>query len=710
MRSGRGSRGPAAVLSDRSARRIIEFSSDIACVIGFDGQFKQLNANWHRELGHPVDALTSVPFLTLVHPDERDETARRTAMVTTGRADAIEVENRFRCQDGTYRWLHWQLTADRGERLLYCLAQDITDWKAGAAAADSASGYGLMLDASDALAVTDADAVLTYISPASLPLLGYAPEELVGKPIAGLIHPEDRALAGIARKRAAPSADTRSVTLRYQRKDRSYAWVESRSKSIIDPATGAVRETLAVMRDVGERKEAQLALERLALTDALTGLANRLLLSDRLNQSLKRLKRTPGLVGVLMLDIDNFKVINDTLGHQAGDAVLVATAQRLQHLARPDDTVARFGGDEFVVIVQGLTKSADLSALAGRIVTGLREPHRIGKLKEEVVTTVSIGIAVTSQPDHLSGDLLREADLALYRAKDRGRDRHEVYGEALQARAVERLETERLLRRAMSERRLAVAYQPIIDFSTGMTVEAEALLRIDDLEFGRLAPEQFLSVAEEAGLLSNMDDWVRTTALKQLSVWRSNGALGSLERIAVNVTARELASADFASRLAARLGEAGLDGRDLSIEVTEHVLLQTSNSAINSLVELRSLGVHIGLDDFGTGFSALSYLQTFPLDFLKIDKSIVERIVKDRRSSSIIGAIIGLAHALDLTVVAEGVESEEQLAALRSFGCDRVQGFLLSHPLTAAEFKRHLEAQRRFALQADSPTPPRANA
>ena len=693
MSSGRA-RGVATVLSSRSAGVLVELSADIACVMGFDGQLRQLNASWQRELGYPVDTLRSVPYVTLVHPDDRDETLRRIATLTAGGADAIEIENRFQCHDGTYRWLRWQLTVDRGEELLYCIARDITDSKLGDGAPDSAARYGLMFDATDAIAVLDGDGVLTYVSPASLQLLGYAPEELVGKPIVGLIHPEDGALAGIARKRATGTNDTSSVTLRYRQKDSSYAWIESRSKSIIDPPTGAVRETLTVMRDVGERKEAQLAIERLALTDALTGLANRLLLSDRLNQCLKRLKRTRGLVGVLMLDLDHFKVINDTLGHQVGDAVLVAAAHRLQHLARPDDTVARFGGDEFVVIVQGLTKSEDLSALADRVVTALREPYRIGKQKEEVVTTVSVGIAVTSRSDHLPGDLLREADLALYRAKDRGRDRHEVYGEALQVRAVERLETERLLRRAMSEGGLALVYQPIIDLSTGATVEAEALLRIDDADLGRLAPGQFLSVAEEAGLLPAMDEWVRLTALSQLAAWRSSGAIGSLDRVAVNVTARELASADFASRLAARLADAGLEGHDLTIEVTEHVLLQTSNSAVNSLAELRELGVQIGLDDFGTGFSALTYLQTFPLDFLKIDRSFVERIADDRRSSSIIGAIIGLAHALDLAVVAEGVESEAQLAALRRFGCDRVQGFLLSPPLTTSEFGDRLEAQR----------------
>src|SRR3984893_6879451 len=482
-------RGPvrsATLLSDRSAGKIFGSSDEIACVSGFDGRIAEVTAGWMRDLGANIDKAGSVMYVDLVHPDDRERTVRRIQELKTGSLSATEIENRFRREDGSYRLLRWHYNVERSEELLYALGHDITDAKTRESDLDADAHYRLIVDATEALAVTDANEVYTYVSPGFLPLLGYAPEDLIGKPVASLIHQEDRAVAAAARKQPPRAPGAHSVSLRFRRKDGSYAWIESRTMSVFDPATGALRETQAVMRDISERKEAQLAVERQAVTDALTGLDNRLLLNDRLNQALRRLRRTPGLVGVLMLDLDHFKVINDTLGHQVGDGVLVAVAHRLQGLARPDDTVARFGGDEFVIVVQGMRTTSDLTAFAERIVTGLREPLKIGD--EEIVNTVSVGIAVTSMSDHLPADLIREADLALYRAKGSGRDRHEVYGEALQVRAIERLETERLLRRAITDKRLVIEYQPIIDLATGLAVEAEALLRVDDSDRGLLMP------------------------------------------------------------------------------------------------------------------------------------------------------------------------------------------------------------------------------
>lgn len=704
MAGSRDARRGVTVLSGRSAARIIASGPDLAFVVGFDGRFRQISAGWTTELGHSPAALSRIQFADLVHPEDRSEVIDGFERMLVGSSQCVDMGARLRTRGGVYHRFAWRASVASHERLVYGTARRSSeadcDTRAGP---DDAARNRLLGRATDVLVASDVAGVFTYVSPACHSLLGYAPDELIGRRMTGFVHPDDsrRVQAGAAR--AAEDAPVSSVTARYRRKDGSYAWVDQRIARVTDPETGELVEMQAVLRDIGDLMAAQAAVEAQALTDTLTGLANRVLLSDRLTQSLRHLKRHGGLVAVIMLDLDHFKVINDTLGHQVGDEVLICVAQRLRALARPDDTVARFGGDEFVVIAHGLKTAGDVAGFAERIVAAFRTPQVVGDA--EVVTTASVGVATASRPDQLAPDLLREADLALYRAKDRGRDRHEVYGEALRVRAVQRLETEQLLRRALAEKRLAVEFQPIVDLSTGQIVEAEALLRIDDPELGRLTANHFLGVAEETGLLAVMDEWVRASTIAQLASWRSHPDLAGIARISVNTTAREMASPDFPARVVALLGEHGLVGSDLAIEVTEHVLLQSSHSAMSSLAELRSSGVRVGLDDFGTGFSALAHLQTFPLDFLKIDRTFVQGILVDRRSASIVAAIIALAQALDLTVVAEGVETAGQLEQLRSFGCDRGQGFMFARPLGAAAFAHRV--RQHGITEPRSPEPGR---
>jgi diguanylate cyclase (GGDEF)-like protein len=389
---------------------------------------------------------------------------------------------------------------------------------------------------------------------------------------------------------------------------------------------------------------------------------------------LRRLERRAGLVAVLFLDLDRFKLINDSVGHLVGDAVLFQIAERLGHSLRPTDTLARLGGDEFAIIVEDVSNADEVVAMGARIIEAGRVPLEVGD--ERFTCTTSIGIALTADFRSSAEGLLQEADLALYRAKNRGRDRTEVFDEDLRIRAVGRLGTERMLRRAIAEQRLRVEYQPIVELSTGRTVAAEALVRVWDPDQSRLiAAESFIEVAEETGLLATIDDWVFSAAVEQAQRWSVRLAATAFTDVSINVTARHLAYSGFARKVIEELTERGLPPAALQIEVTERILMELSNSAMSGLRSLCDAGVKVGLDDFGTGYSSLSHLRTFPIDFVKIDRSLIVGLTRGGAEAAIVAAVIDVSHALGIAAVAEGVETPTQAALLTTLGCDRAQGF-----------------------------------
>ena len=532
-------------------------------------------------------------------------------------------------------------------------------------------------DSPDLHTVTSTDGVFKFISPSSFSMFGWEPDDLVGRHQDGFIHPDDAALVKQSRQRAVveyPLAVTCVYRLRCA--NASYRWVEALS-SMID--SDGVRVVVSALRDIGERREAEMALERLASTDALTGTANRAVFMDRLQQALLRLERRPGFVAVLFLDLDRFKLINDSVGHLIGDAVLIKMADRLRQFLRPQDTLARWGGDEFAVVIEDISSPETAVQLGARIIEAGRAPFVIGA--ERFICTTSVGIAVTSSFQHSAEGLLQESDMALYRAKDRGRDRAEVFDEDLRTRAVGRLGTERMLRRAIDENRLRVSYQPIVDLETGQTVAAEALVRVWDAEKKLLiAAESFIGVAEETGLLAGMDDWVLGQTINQAKTWSTLFEGTGFTDISINLTARHLADAGFAQSVLDDLKSQDLPTHMLQIEVTERVLMEASNSAMSGLKLLRDAGVKVGLDDFGTGYSSLSYLRQFPLDFVKIDQSFIQKLALGVTERAIVGSIIDLSHALEMAVVAEGVEAQAQADELIALGCDRGQGRLYASP------------------------------
>lgn len=431
---------------------------------------------------------------------------------------------------------------------------------------------------------------------------------------------------------------------------------------------------------VSQRWEAEAALKRQALYDPLTGLPNRSLLDDRLLRALARLDRSRKLIAVLFIDLDRFKVINDSLGHVFGDEVLRAVARRLQTAVRDGDTLARFGGDEFVVVCDDLATEWDANAVSARIVEAMSTPVEVAG--RSIDTSLSIGVAFGRNAATPPEDLLRDADAAMYRAKERGRNRIEVFDDCMRYRAMQRLELEQALRRAIEDRLLDVHFQPVIDFSTGRVVSVEALVRWTDPEHGSVAPMDFVQLAEESGLIGDLTRLVLDRACSQLAAWRRIPGLGALT-VAVNLSGRDLSSPDIAAVVTEALRVSGLPANALTIEITETALVDDETAAGTALSELRRAGVRIALDDFGTGYSSLAYLRRFPVDCVKLDRLFVAGIGNEADDEAIVRGVLALASSLGLSTVAEGVEDPCQAQMLRGLGCTYGQGYLYCRPLPA---------------------------
>lgn len=547
-------------------------------------------------------------------------------------------------------------------------------------------------DAPDLNTVVDSVGIFRYVSQSCGRLFGWIPEELEGRPEVDFVHTADRASLRAGRA-ALNDVEVASTSFRFLCRDGSDRWTETTSRRVEAYGSAWV---VSAMRDLTGVHAHTMNLERLASVDPLTGVANRTVLMDRLHQGLRRLSRGDGQLAVFYLDLDKFKIVNDSLGHRVGDTVLMEMASRLVNHIRPADTVARLGGDEFVIVAEDLADEAAAVELANRIVAAGRRPFRVGE--EDYVCTLSVGMALTGDSQRSGDDLLGEADLALYRAKERGRDRAEAFDEELRTRAVGRLVTERMLRQALADQRIVVEYQPIIDLAQGRAVGAEALIRINDPDQGLLLPQSFLEVAQETGLLMGMDEHVLADAIEQASGWNTRLTGTGYSEVAVNVTARHLADVGFYQTVLDQLDARHVAHGSLQIEVTERVLLEASNSAMNGLRALRDAGVQVGLDDFGTGYSSLVYLRQFPLDFIKIDRAFIEELEHDSREQAVVSAIIALAHALDLTVVAEGVETATQLQILQNLDCDRAQGFLFGKSAPPSAIDTLLNAPQQANL------------
>lgn len=428
-----------------------------------------------------------------------------------------------------------------------------------------------------------------------------------------------------------------------------------------------------------------------ALHDHLTGLPNRTLLDDRLGQALSRASRPGNAVSVMFLDLDQFKVINDTQGHAVGDALLQAIAERLLESVRPGDTVARFGGDEFVVICEGLAGESEAEMMGQRLCRAIEAPVRVHN--DEIYVTASLGIAV-GRSDDTPDSLLRDADAAMYHAKAKGRARAELFSTDIRRRAERRRATEGALRRALEERQLRLAYQPIVDLEAGWIVGAEALLRWDHPTRGEISPVEFIPIAEDTGLIQPVGAWVIEEACRQLRAWRSEFPHVPLF-VSINISPRQL-RAPIIQTISDAVRHHDLDASNVVLEITERVLMDDESHYLEILQALHSTGIKLALDDFGAGHSSLTYLRQFPIDILKVDRAFIDGLGTEPHDSAIVAAIVGMARGLKVSLVAEGVETAQQLNALRHLGCQQAQGFHLATPLAPHAFGTLLRERRRW--------------
>jgi diguanylate cyclase (GGDEF)-like protein/PAS domain S-box-containing protein len=542
---------------------------------------------------------------------------------------------------------------------------------------------------SDIMAILEENGILRYVSPSVERVLGYRPEDLVGKSAFDYIHPENIEFVSSLFAKALEISGVRPpLEFRVRAGDGYWRHVEVICNNrFSDPD---VQGMIVNARDVTERKRAEEQLRYQALHDLLTDLPNRRLFVHRLQQALRHTRRWPERqVAVLFMDLNNFKVINDSVGHETGDKLLVAVAQRLRGLLRPEDTLARFGGDEFTVLIEDIEDSAEAVRVAERIVEGFRE--RFVLEGQEFFAATSIGIACGSDSTTSPEELLRNADGAMYRAKESGPLGYEVFDESMHVQALERLELENDIRRALEAKEFVVHYQPIVDLRSGEVKGVEALVRWNHPERGLLNPEEFVPVAEEIGLIVPMGEAVLEEACRWGVRWQEEHPHLSPLLMNVNLSAKQLQRSDLITTLEGVLRRTGLDPACLTLDITEtaYVKVLEGNTAV--LNDVRRLGVKISIDDFGVGYSSLSYLKRLPVDILKLDKSFIEGLGEDLEDTAIVRMVIDLARTLGIEVVAEGVDSEV-VTILKEMGCGLAQGFYFSEPLPPEEVPRYLTA------------------
>lgn len=666
---------------------LVQTSADIVMILEPEGMIRFVNTTMLRMLGMEPGDLIGSQVLDIIHPDDHDALTELVIELLADPETPRSLEFRTRHVDGTYRWIDGWLQnlldhPDVGGFLGN--GRDVSDrHRAQAALAASEERFRLLAASSpSAIFELDRDGRVCFANDRWRDVTGRAVDE--ASDIFEVLHPVDaRRIRSMWDANGSPVSLDEDVQV--IRPDGSERWVELHTRPI---EGGDAVETTHVgsLHDVTDIHHAHSELEHLATHDPLTGLPNRALLRERLGLAVATAAKSGDQFALLFVDLDRFKVVNDSLGHHAGDEILMAVTARLDDLVRPQDLVARFGGDEFVVLCDPIIDPAQAVNLAERI---RREVSGGVDVDGETVhVSVSVGVVIGGG-DRTPEELLRDADAAMYVAKVGGRDRAQLFDEAMHRAAMDRLSVEAGLRRGLERSEFAMYYQPIVKVDTGKVWGVEALVRWNHPERGLLEPAEFLAVAEESGVLRDLGPWILERACSEAANWpvigRPTIGSGTGPTLFVNLAAAQVASTHLLDRVGSVLATTGIDPARLILEVTEGMLLTDADQTAELLGALRALGVRVAIDDFGTGYSSLSYLSKLPVDVLKVDQSFVAGLATSAKDREVTGAIIALAHALGLTTVAEGIEHPAQLEALAELGCDLAQGFLFSKPVPASD-------------------------
>ncbi|MGH8808350.1 MAG: putative bifunctional diguanylate cyclase/phosphodiesterase, partial [Noviherbaspirillum sp.] len=625
----------------------------------------------------------------LLHPDDREQVERSFTEAPTQVAQGISVELRLLHKEGHYvpvlsrYWI--QRDADGKAALISGTNMDLTERKR---ASERLRLAGTVFETTrEGVIITDADRRIVMVNHAFSEITGYTGAEVAGQPPS--ILRSGRHGDEFYEHMWAAIDDTGywQGEVWNRRKD-GEIYPELLSISAVKINAGAVVNYVGVFADISRLKASETQLEFLANHDPLTHLPNRLLLLSHLEHGIRAAQRNNGRVALLVLDLDRFKDVNDSFGHGAGDALLQQVAERLTAHLRGMDTVARLGGDEFAVMLKGVVQPEDAALFASEIMTSL---NRAWTLPNGTQARVGVSIGISLYPDHGSTthELLQHADAALYQAKHEGRGCFRYFSQNLTRAARERIDLEARLHRAIAQDELRVYYQPLVDIASGRIVGAEALVRWQDPLEGLISPARFIPVAESTGLIDDLGGWVLRQTCMQGRRWIDAG-LPPLT-LAVNISPRQFLRGDTGASVSRILEETGFPATSLELELTESALMECEEDVVQLLNRLRSTGVRLAIDDFGTGYSSLAYLKRFPLDVLKIDKGFIDD-VPQRQDGAIAAAIVAMGHSLGFKVLAEGVETDAQLAFLKSLGCDMFQGYLVSKPVPAAEFEQLLRS------------------